>query len=187
MALSDGWSFVQPRGHRTALSRFLEGRTAGFYHFWFCVILAVGTVMDYYLTGLWLPRAGAIVAGVAAYVYFFDPRTTDDWWLIRQNASPAALAALRRETLETEENPDPSKSRAASIARRQALEQTRIVRGFNKMAEARKITYREAKAAHQRAHDMALRVQAYWLFVGTLIWAFGDIPVELLKCGQVPC
>ena len=33
---------------------------------------------------------------------------------------------------------------------------------------------------------MALRAQAYWLFIGTLIWAFGDIPVELLKCGAVP-
>ena len=77
--------------HRTALSHFLEGKTARFYNLWFSAILILGAVMDYYLTGLWLPRAGAIDAGVAAYVYFFDPRTTDDWWLIRQKASTADL------------------------------------------------------------------------------------------------
>lgn len=170
--------------HRTALSRFLEGRTALFYHVWFTVILLIGAAMDVYLTGLWLPRAGAIVAGVAAYVYFFDPRTTDDWWLIRQSVTPAVL---KQENAPPPQISDPAKARAASVARRRALEQAKIARALNKMAEARKTTFREAKEAHQRAHDMALRVQAYWLFIGTLIWAFGDIPVELLKCGRVPC
>ena len=169
--------------HRTALSHFLEGRTAGFYHLWFTVILIIGAVMDVFLTGLWLPRAGAIVASVAAYVYFFDPRTTDDWWEIRKTASPAVL---KREK-ELASKPDPAKARAQSLARRRALEQAKIVRSLNRLAEARNISYQEAKAAHQRAHDLALRVQAWWLFVGTLIWAFGDIPVELLKCGSVPC
>ena len=170
--------------HRTALSRFLEGRTAAFYNLWFVVILLIGSVMDYYLTGLWLPRAGAIVAGVAAYVYFFDPRTTDDWWQIRQEATQAALL---RETEPPKRDPNPAKARAQSLAHRKAMEQVRIARAFNQLAEKRKITYRQAKEAHQRAHDMALRVQAYWVFIGTLIWAFGDIPVELLKCGRVPC
>ena len=175
--------------HRTTLSRFLEGKTAGFYHVWFSVILLVGAVMDYYLTGLWLPRAGAIVAGVAAYVYFFDPRTTDDWWMMRKQATPEVLVVLKREKLEhkVEDAAAQVKTRAQSIARRRTLEQAKIVRSFNKMAEVRNISYQEAKAAHQRAHDLALRAQAYWLFIGTLIWAFGDIPVELLKCGQVPC
>lgn len=172
--------------HRTALSHFLEGRTAVFYHFWFSVILLIGAVMDRFLTGLWLPRAGAIVAGVAAYVYFFDPRTTDDWWLIRKQTTPAVL---KREKLDPalEDLTEPVKTRAQSIARRRALEQAKIAQSFNKLAEARNISYQEAKQAHQRAHDMALRAQAYWLFIGTLIWAFGDIPVELLKCGTVPC
>ena len=80
--------------HRTALSHFLEGKTAAFYHLWFSVCLLAGSVMDFYLTGLWLPRAGAIVAGVAAYAYFFDPRTTDDWWQIV--ASPPRLRFWRR-------------------------------------------------------------------------------------------
>lgn len=176
--------------HRTALSHFLEGRRAGFYHLWFTVTLTVGAVMDVYLTGLWLPRAGAIVAGVAAYVYFFDPRTTDDWWMIRQQARPEVLVVLKREKLVHQaEEPGTSvvKTRAQSIARRRTMEQAKIVRSFNKMAEVRNISYQEAKQLHQRAHDMALRAQAYWLFIGTLIWAFGDIPVELLKCGQVPC
>jgi hypothetical protein len=170
--------------HRTALSRFLERRTALFYHAGFSAILALGGVMDYFLTGLWFPRAGAIVAGVAAYVYFFDPRTTDDWWQIRLETKRDVLL---REPEPPSKDPDPVKARAQSTAHRKAMEQLRIARSFHAMAEARKITYRQAKEAHQRAHDLALRVQAYWLFVGTLIWAFGDIPVELLKCGRVPC
>jgi hypothetical protein len=171
--------------HVTTLSRFLEGRTAAFYHLWFSVTLAVGGFMDYFLTGLWLPRAGAIVAGVSAYVYFFDPRTTDDWWQIRQDATPAVL---KREKLPlADEMTDPVKTRAQSMARRRALQQARIARSYGALAEARNISYREAKMAHQRQHDLALRAQAYWLFLGTLIWAFGDIPVELVKCGRVPC
>jgi hypothetical protein len=170
--------------HRTTLSRFLEGRTAAFYNLAFSATLGVGAVMDYFLTGLWLPRAGAIVAGVAAYVYFFDPRTTDDWWLIRQAAT---AAVLQRGVEPPAKDPDPVKARAQSVAHRKAMEQVRLAHAFNQMAEARKITYRQAKEAHQRVHDLALRAQAYWLFIGTLIWAFGDIPVELLKCGRVPC
>lgn len=172
--------------HRTTLSRFLEGRGAGFYNLLFCGILAVGAAMDCFLTGLWLPRAGAIVAGVAAYVYFFDPRTTDDWWEIRQSAKPGAL---RRELVapEPDDSSDPTKTRAQSLVRRRVMEQAKIARSFNKMAEQRKITYQQAKQMHQRTHDLALRVQAYWLFIGTLIWAFGDIPVELIKCGSIPC
>lgn len=172
--------------HTTPLSRFLEGRTAGFYHLWFCVILLVGAVMDVFLTGLWLPRAGAIVAGVAAYVYFFDPRTTDDWWIIRRQTT---LAVLRQQKDDSPPQAplDPAQARAQSIARQRALDQAEIAKLYRKTAEARNITYREAKELHQRAHDLALRVQAYWLFIGTLIWAFGDIPVELLKCGRVPC
>ncbi len=170
--------------HRTALSRFLERRTAVFYNVGFSAMLALGGVMDYFLTGLWFPRAGAIVAGVAAYVYFFDPRTTDDWWQIR--------AETRRDILlhdpePLRKYPDPVMARAQSIAHRKAMEQLRIARSFYAMAEQRKITYRQAKEVHQHAHDLALRVQACWLFIGTLIWAFGDIPVELLKCGRVPC
>lgn len=167
--------------HRTPLSRFLEGRTAGFYHLWFSVILVIGAVMDRYLTGLWLPRAGAIVAGVAAYVYFFDPRTTDDWWMMQKSAMPGVLLA----ELAPEE--DSIRARAQSATRARVLEQMRIAKALNEMAESQKISYFEAKEAHQRMHDLALRVQAYWLFIGTIIWAFGDIPVELLKCGRVPC
>ena len=36
--------------------------------------LLIGAVMDVFLTGLWLPRAGAIVAGVAAYEFEEDPQ-----------------------------------------------------------------------------------------------------------------
>ena len=107
----------------------------------------------------------------------------------RKSATPSVLAALKRERRELghDDIADPAKTRAASVARRQALEQAKIVRSLNKVAEARNISYREAKAAHQHAHDMALRAQAWWLLIGTLTWAFGDIPVELLKCGRVPC
>ncbi len=176
--------------HTTALSRFLEGRRAAFYNVWFCAILSLGALMDVYLTGLWLPRAGAIVAGVAAYVYFFDPRTTDDWWLIRRQAGPQSVHPERTEkTPETalDKATGPAKLRAQATARRRATEQAQIADLYSKTAEARNISYKEAKQLHQRAHDLALRVQAYWLFIGTLIWAFGDIPVELLKCGRVPC
>jgi hypothetical protein len=158
--------------HRSRIGQYLEGKTAIFYHSWAMVILGLGSGMDVYLTGLWLPRAGAIVAGVAAWLYFFDPRTTDDWWALRQSTRREHLVIT---PVEGEVTPPAAKQKA------------RIAAMFDEVARARQITYREAKLAMRRQHEAALRVQAFWLFMGTLIWAFGDIPVELLKCGRVPC
>jgi hypothetical protein len=188
--------------HRTRLGLYLEGKTATFYHFWGCVILAVGAVMDVYLTGLWLPRAGAVVAGVAAWLFFFDPRTSDDWWAIRKGAklehlrpplSPddpappqSATTAESRSAQTRAKSTQQQRAREQAMAQRVAA-QAAVARQLNALAARRNITYRAAKLAHQREHDIALRAQAYWLFIGTLIWAFGDIPVELLKCGRVPC
>lgn len=171
--------------HQTRLGHYLEGKTATFYHVWAVAILCLGAGMDVWLTGLWLPRAGAVVAGVAAWLYFFDPRTSDDWWLIRQQAKRAHLKQMEPQT-----GVEPSvsaRTRAQSEMRQRLREQALVARKLAEMAESRKITYHAAKLAHQREHDIALRAQAFWLFAGTLVWAFGDIPVELLKCGRVPC
>lgn len=162
--------------HRTRLSLYLEGKTATFYHIWGVIILAIGATMDLWLTGLWLPRAGAVVAGVAAWLYFFDPRTTDDWWMIRRASLPTHLNT----PVPGEKPPNPAQIQ-------QAREQAEVARMLSDLAERRHISFQAAKRLVQREHDIALRAQAFWLFVGTLIWAFGDIPVELLKCGSVPC
>ncbi len=160
--------------HRSRIGQYLEGKTAVFYHTWAMMVLGLGAGMDVWLTGLWLPRAGAIVAGVAAWLYFFDPRTTDDWWMLRQSARREHLVAMRKPA-EGEVLPASAKQKA------------RIAAMFDEIAKQRHISYREAKTRLRRQHEAALRVQAFWLFMGTLIWAFGDIPVELLKCGRVPC
>lgn len=178
--------------HRTRLGHYLEGKTATFYHLWAMAILFLGAGMDVWLTGLWLPRAGAVVAGVAAWLYFFDPRTSDDWWLIRQQAKRGHLKQIRSEGQAASagasaETGVSARTRAQSEMRQRLREQAQVARKLAEMAESRNITYHAAKLAHQREHDIALRAQAFWLFAGTLIWAFGDIPVELLKCGRVPC
>ena len=38
-----------------------------------------------------------------------------------------------------------------------------------------------------RAPDAALQAQGIWVMIGTFVWAFGDIPVELIRCGAIPC
>ena len=182
--------FVIHQRHRTRLSLYLEGKAAVFYHIWGCVILAVGGGMDVWLTGLWLPRAGAVVAGVAAWLYFFDPRTTDDWWMIRRSSLPKHLKNPLAETPPATARMPPlilGEKRPSPAQIQQARDQADVARKLNDLATRRHITYQAAKRLVQHEHDNALRAQALWLFVGTLIWAFGDIPVELLKCGSVPC
>ena len=182
--------FVIHQRHRTRLSLYLEGKTATFYHIWGCNILAIGAGMDVYLTGLWLPRAGAVVAGVAAWLYFFDPRTTDDWWMIRRASLPKHLKNPLAETPFASSSLPPlilGEKRPTPAQIQQARDQAEVAKMLSDLAERRHISYQAAKRLVQHEHDNALRAQAFWLFVGTLIWAFGDIPVELLKCGSVPC
>ncbi len=182
--------FVIHQRHRTRLSLYLEGKTATFYHIWGGIILAIGGGMDVWLTGLWLPRAGAVVAGVAAWLYFFDPRTTDDWWMIRRSSLPKHLKNPLADTSLPPSSLPPlilGEKRPTSAQIQQARDQAEVAKMLSDLAERRHITYQAAKRLVQHEHDIALRAQAFWLFIGTLIWAFGDIPVELLKCGSVPC
>lgn len=166
--------------HQTALGRFLEDRTAWFYNGWGTFILGIGAVMDHSMTGLWLPRAGAVVAGAAAYTYFFDPRTSDDWWALRRKGSMLDLAL-------DAEPPHPNGSKGEAARARRVADQTALALKLNAIAEKRDITRKEAMRVTAQQHHRALQVQGFWVLIGTLVWAFGDIPVELLKCGAVPC
>ena len=167
--------------HQTALGRFLEDRTALFYHGWGLFILGIGSLMDYSMTGLWLPRAGAVVAGAAAYTYFFDPRTSDDWWANRRKGSTVDLDQAHV--------PDPpAYASKADLARaRKATEQAAMAMKLKAIAEDRNMTRKGAMRATNPLHHAALQAQGIWVMIGTFVWAFGDIPVELLKCGAVPC
>ena len=173
---------LRPKRHRTPLGRFLEDRKAGFYNFWGSVILLIGCTMDYYMKGMWLPRAGAIAGGLAAYVYFFDPRTGDEWWDLRKNARENA-----QDNAKSAEPASPLRPKAEAERLLRVTEQAEVVRKLSELAEKQHISFRAAKLAHTRQHDLALRVQAYWVLIGTLVWAFGDLPVNLFKCGGLTC
>ena len=172
---------LRPKRHRSPLGRFLEDRKAAFYNAWGSVILLIGCTMDASIRGMWLPRAGAIVGGLAAYAYFFDPRTSDEWWDMRKNA---------RERVQDNAKADPAtplKPKAEAERLLKATEQAQVVRELIELAEKQRISFRAAILAHTRQHDLALRVQAYWVLIGTLVWAFGDLPVNLFKCGGLTC
>lgn len=173
---------LRPKRHRTPLGRFLGGRKASFYNFWGTGILLIGCTMDYYIKGMWFPRAGAIVGGLAAYVYFFDPRTGDEWWDMRKNARENGS-----ENGKVAEPGTPVKPKLDAERLLKAAEQAQVVRELTELAEKKRITFRAAKLANSRQHDLALRVQFYWVMIGTLIWAFGDLPVNFFNCGALTC
>jgi len=179
---------VLPRGgvlrfqhHQTALGHFLEDRTAIFYHGWGSAILFLGAFMDYFMTGLWLPRAGAVVAGAAAYTYFFDPRTSDDWWMLRRKG-----ATLEMDFANAPEDPNENPKAAAARLRRTA-DQTAMAVKLMAIADRRHTTRKKAMHATNHLHHSALQAQGIWVMIGTFVWAFGDIPVELIRCGAIPC
>lgn len=167
--------------HQTALGRFLEDRTALFYHVWGTVVLFFGAIMDYVMTGLWLPRAGAVVAGAAAYTYFFDPRTSDDWWMLRRKG-----ASLEMDFANLPGEPDQS-PKAAAARHRRAADQMAMAVKLMAIADQRQTTRKKAMLATNHLHHSALRAQGIWVMIGTFVWAFGDIPVELIRCGAIPC
>ncbi len=168
--------------HQSALGRFLEDRTALFYNGWGAAILGLGAVMDYSMTGLWLPRAGAVVAGAAAYTYFFDPRTSDDWWELRRKGAMIDLALASPPEPQT-----PTGTKGEAMRARRMADQAALAQKLRAFAEKRDISKKAAMKATAQQHHRALQVQGFWVLLGTLVWAFGDIPVELMKCGAVPC
>ena len=166
--------------HQTALGRFLEDRTALFYHGWGTGVLLLGVIMDYFMTGLWLPRAGAVVAGAAAYTYFFDPRTSDDWWALRRKG-----ATLEMDFANAPDEPQQSKTEVARV--RRAADQTAMAVKLMAIADQRQTTRMKAMRQTNHLHHSALQAQGIWVMIGTFVWAFGDIPVELIRCGAIPC
>jgi hypothetical protein len=172
---------VRFKHHQSALGRYLEDRTAGFYHAWGCSILLLGAVMDYFIRGLWLPRAGAVVAGAAAYSYFFDPRTSDDWWSMRRKSAQVEIEAAKAELVLA------GRTRGAVARARRLAEQVMLAEKLNAKARELQMSLPMAMRIMNEKHHKALQVQGFWVLVGTLIWAFGDIPVELAKCGAIPC
>ena len=172
--------------HQTAFGRFLEDRTALFYHAWGSFFLFIGAFMDYFMTGLWLPRAGAVVAGAAAYTYFFDPRTSDDWWALRRKGASLEMdfANLHEEPAEPVKT-EPVKADAAKV--RRAADQTAMAVKLMAIADQRHTTRKKAMRETNHLHHSALQAQGIWVMIGTFVWAFGDIPVELIRCGAIPC
>ena len=169
------------RHHQTWLGRYLEDRTAWFYHSWGVSILSLGIVMDYFMRGLWLPRAGAVVAGAAAYTYFFDPRTSDDWWAMRRKSAALELEDVRAEIAK------PARDRASAMRARRLAAQISLAEKLTAQAKELQLSLPLAMRILNERHHRALQVQGFWVLLGTLIWAFGDIPVELAKCGAIPC
>lgn len=177
--------------HQTPLGRFLEDRTAVFYHGWGSFFLFVGAFMDYFMTGLWLPRAGAVVAGAAAYTYFFDPRTSDDWWALRRKGASLEMGLADND----DDDPDHLKVEAVkgehlkpeAARQRRAADQTAMAVKLMVIADQRQITRKKAMRETNHLHHSALQAQGIWVMIGTFVWAFGDIPVELMKCGAIPC
>ena len=167
--------------HQTALGRFLEDRTALFYHGCGSAVLLLGAMMDYFMTGLWLPRAGAVVAGAAAYTYFFDPRTSDDWWALRRKG-----ASLEMDLANSSDAAATTGKGELAKARR-AADQTAMAVKLMAIADQKNITRMAAMRSTNHLHHAALQAQGIWVMIGTFVWAFGDIPVELFKCGAIPC
>ena len=173
--------------HQSRLGRFLEDRTALFYHGWGSFILFVGAFMDYFMTGLWLPRAGAVVAGAAAYTYFFDPRTSDEWWALRRKGATLEMDfATAPDDLQDHAKSDVTPKSDLAKARRSA-DQTAMAVKLMAIADQRHTTRRQAMRETNHLHHAALQAQGIWVMIGTFVWAFGDIPVELMKCGAIPC
>lgn len=164
------------RHHQSALGRFLEDRNAGFYHAWGMVVLTTGAGMDYFMTGLWLPRAGAVVAGAAAYTYFFDPRTSDDWWALRRKGANLELDVGGQADVAVD-----------SPRKRRIADETAMAVKLMALADQRQMSRRQAMIATNHLHHAALQAQGVWVMIGTFIWAFGDVPIELMKCGAIPC
>ncbi|MEO8244830.1 MAG: hypothetical protein ABI832_21305 [bacterium] len=170
--------------HQSSLGRFLEDRTAGFYHLWGSAILLLGAGMDSAMTGLWLPRAGAVVAGAAAYTYFFDPRTSDDWWALRRKGSSVELDSANVVHVPA---PNSNGTKAEAQRSRRIADQAKMAQKLSDLAEEMHTTKKAAMRATNHLHHAALQAQGIWVLIGTFVWAFGDIPVELMKCGAIPC
>ena len=171
-----------PESIVSKLAEFVERRSArNFYWFTFAVI-AFGYSLDFAgIAGNWAPRFGAVAAGTVAFSYFNDLRQHESWWQYLNNKRLA----------EREEAEEPMRD-AKAEARLMSARGNDVLAKKHK-TEAFRATRSQVRAVNERYNEewssarRAIRAEGRCVAIGTLVWAFGDIPVALWKCGVVSC
>ena len=168
------------------VSRFaelVERTKARHFYLYGVTILGFGFGLDFVgVAGTWAPRFGAVLAGTVAFCLFNDLRQHEAWWRWLRNESDRAKQDAEAELLDARGQAKLMKAMGATNRASREPVTTAFIRTRPAVAEITNEYW--ATVSRSRA---ALRAQGAMIALGTFVWAFGDIPAALMKCGSVEC
>ena len=166
------------------ISKFAEKlervNAAHFYLFAF-FLLSIGFGLDLWFLGDWFQRSGAVVAGIIAFCYFNDLRASEAWWRY--------LGNRRLDEKHEAEEPIREAAAEAKLLKMRGADKTALKVKQEAFLETRPDVKRisdEYNKKWLRARS-AVRAEGRCIAIGTFVWAFGDIPPALLRCGETSC
>ena len=146
-------------------------------------VLGFGASLDFFFAGYWFQRAGAVVAGVLAFVVFFDPRTREDWQKSRDRILKRYLEDVQRQHWVSE---FAIKSSVAGIGKMNEDQRHKLISDI-KERKRKEHALKDWDRAERDNARRARLAQGLGIIIGTIVWGFGDIPVSVLKCGGITC
>ncbi|MCC5987261.1 MAG: hypothetical protein JJT95_06225 [Pararhodobacter sp.] len=169
-------------GFKRTLGLIEQSRFWVVYAFTFFILLT-GFTLDVFFDGLWLQRSGAVLAGLMAFYFVFDPRTQANWLEGRNDLLQHYLQDVQKKN-----------SRLLNLVRFEVLRGSIPNERLRESSLREKVT-REQKVAQVREMEQQERLnakrsrtaQAISILLGTFVWGFGDIPICLMKMGRVSC
>ncbi len=164
-------------------NEFLERLNATHYYCFTATALAVGYLADALgYAGFWGMRMGAVVAGCVAYCFFNDLRAHESWWRWLRDDSDGKVSEIEQPIRDAQSEAKLMKAHGVPVQKASAHE-TQAWKDTRHAVKAERTRYWEKWSETRRA----LAAQGYCIAIGTFVWAFGDLPVNLIKCGKVTC
>ena len=172
------------------LQEWVEKRTAfQFYMFTACTICfgygldgaAIYFDLSAWQAG-WAPRFGAVAAVLVAFAYFNDLRTNESWWRWLRGGYVDEVYDAKAPIRDAESIKKMMVARGAAGEEEHELFST--VR--TETRPVLKMLRDQYWGDWSRARK-AVKAQGLCVLLGSLVWAFGDLPVALASCGSLRC
>lgn len=165
------------------LEEIIERLPAWLYYAFTVALLCFGFVFDLAgYQGFWGMRSGGVVAGLIAFCFFKDLRQHEAWWKWLRDDHAMTVADLEQPLREAQAE---GKLMAAMGSTPHQIQQhTGQVFNITRPAVQgqRQVFWQKWTKARK-----ALSAQGTCIGIGTFVWAFGDLPVAMFRCGNVVC
>ena len=164
-------------------SEFVERRTARDFYIATGFMISTGVSLDLFgVDGVWTPRFGALASILIAFCYFNELRQNEAWWRWLRGVMDDEIQEAQEPIVDAKYAARMNKARGVPEEATRRLTSEAFLKTRPAVEAARKKYWQRFSEARH-----ALGAQGKCIAMGALVWAFGDIPINLLNCGGLVC